>query len=142
MRDEIGWSCNLSLLYLYFDNSKFYKSKSIKIIGTDTDFKIIVVGYTNRDGIIPGSNLCRRDNICTNKQLGLARANSVVNYINEHWANMPDTATIDAHSAGDICATGRDAQEKALDRKVQFWVFFDGEEAVINDLCVKPGDEK
>ena len=100
-----------------------------------------MVGYTNRDGIIQRSNLCRRDNICTNKQLGLARANSVAKYIKESWTELTDDK-IEARSAGDICATGRDAQEKALDRKVNFYVFFGNESTEIKDYCLKNTDNE
>ena len=112
------------------------------IIGTDTDFKIIVVGYTDSDRIIQDSNLCRIERICTNKDLGSARANSVVKYIKSQWSNMPNTAAIEADSAGDKCATKKNPTpaQKASDRKVQFWVFFDGEEPNLDGetLCKKP----
>ena len=113
------------------------------IIGTDTDFKIIVVGYTDSDRIIQDSNLCRIERICTNKDLGSARANSVADYIKEHWSNMPTSATIKAESAGDDCAikTNPTSEQKASDRKVQFWVFFGNEETKISDFCVEPEDE-
>ena len=114
------------------------------IIGTDTDFKIIVVGYTDSDRIIQDSNLCRKDNICTNDQLGLARANSVVKYIEKKWSDMPETAEIKEDSAGDKCATkiNPSKNQKALDRKVQFWVFFGNEKTKISDFCVEPDDDK
>ena len=111
-------------------------------IGADTDFKIIVVGYTDKDRIIQNSSLCRKNRICDNEALGLARANSVVEYIKGKWTDLTDNK-IKADSAGDTCATktNPNSEQKALDRKVQFWVFFDGEEADIEDLCVKPDDE-
>ncbi len=48
-------------------------------------------------------------------------------------------------SAGDTCATKTNPtpEQKALDRKVQFWVFFGDEDTNIDDetLCKKPADE-
>ena len=111
-------------------------------IGIYTDFTIIVVGYTDNDRIVRGGTLCKNGTgICTNEALGLARAKSVADYIRTHWSDMPETAKIKEDSAGDDCAKGTDANGKASDRKVQFWVFFDGEEADIENLCVKPDDE-
>ena len=112
-------------------------------IDPNTDFKIIVVGYTDSDRIIQDSNLCRKDNICTNDQLGLARANSVVKYIKESWTGLTD-GKIEARTAGDTCATKTNPtrEQKALDRKVQFWVFFGNEKTKISDFCVEPDDDK
>ena len=116
-----------------------------KEVGDETEFKIVVVGYTDRDRIISGSNLCRRDRICTNDALGSARANSVVRYIKGKWTELTDN-NIEARSAGDTCATKikptRD--QKALDRKVRFWVFFGDENTTLDEetLCKKPEDEQ
>ena len=112
-------------------------------IGDEKEFKIVVVGYTDRDGIIQSSNLCRRDRICTNDALGRARAESVVNYIKESWTGLTDDK-IEARSAGDTCATKvkPTPDQKAMDRKVQFWVFFGNEKTKISNFCVEPDDDK
>ncbi len=111
-------------------------------IGIYTDFTIIVVGYTDNDRIVRGGTLCKNGTgICTNEALGLARAKSVADYIRTHWSDMPETAKIKEDSAGDDCAKGTDANGKASDRKVQFWVFFGNEKTKISNFCVKPDDE-
>ena len=114
-------------------------------VGKETKFKIIVVGYTDRDRIIRSRNLCLVHNICDNEALGRARAESVVEYIKGKWTDMPQDAEIKAETAGDKCATkvNPTPDQKALDRKVQFWVFFGNEKTDIDDdaLCKKPEDE-
>ena len=113
-------------------------------VGNSTDFTIIVVGYTDNDRIVHGGTLCKNGTgICTNEALGLARAESVADYIRTHWSDMPETAKIKEDSAGDKCATGTKKEDKASDRKVQFWVFFGDEDTNIDDdaLCKKPEDE-
>ena len=113
-------------------------------VGSYTDFTIIVVGYTDNDRIFHGGTLCKSGTgICTNEALGQARAESVVEYIKDNWTDMPKTATIKAESAGDTCATKTNptSEQKALDRKVQFWVFFDNESTPITSYCIEPEDE-
>ena len=103
-----------------------------------------MVGYTDNDRIVHGGTLCKNGTgICTNEALGLARAESVADYIRTHWSDMPETAKIKEDSAGDKCATGTKKEDKASDRKVQFWVFFGDEDTNIDDdaLCKKPEDE-
>ena len=113
-------------------------------IGTNTDFTIVVFGYTDSDRIIRGGTLCKNGSgICTNDALGRARAESVVNYIKESWTGLTDDK-IEARSAGDTCATKvkPTPDQKAMDRKVQFWVFFGNEKTKISNFCVEPDDDK
>ena len=114
-------------------------------VGSYTDFTIIVVGYTDKDRIVRGGHLCENGTgICTNEALGLERAKSVVKYIKENWREL-GADKIEARSAGDDCATKKNptSEQKALDRKVQFWVFFGNESTSISEeaLCKKPEDE-
>ena len=115
-----------------------------KEVGKETKFKIIVVGYTDNDRIFYGGTLCKNGTwICTNEALGQERANSVVKYIKENWRELGNDK-IEARSAGDDCAEGTDAGGKALDRKVNFWVFFGDEDTDLDEdtLCKKPEDDK
>ena len=44
-------------------------------------------------------------------------------------------------SGGDTCAEGTDAQGKASDRKVNFYVFFGNESTEIKDYCLENADQ-
>ncbi len=101
----------------------------------ETDFEIVLVAHTDKDQIIPTSNLCKNDKICTNMELSQARANSVKDYIEKKWSNMPSTAKITTKPVGDTCAKGVTSNTKALDRRVDFYVFFDGEDSSKIEAC-------
>lgn len=104
-------------------------------IGTETVFEIVLVAHTDRDGIIQSSNLCKVDKICTNEQLSAARAEAVKNYITSKWPDMPSTAKITTLPVGSACAKGTTKAAKALDRKVDFYVFFAGEDLSSINTC-------
>lgn len=104
-------------------------------IGTETVFEIVLVAHTDRDGIIQSSNLCKVDKICTNEQLSAARAEAVKNYITSKWSNIPSTAKITTLPVGSACAKGTTKATKALDRKVDFYVFFAGEDLSSINTC-------
>lgn len=104
-------------------------------IGTETVFEIVLVAHTDRDGIIQSSNLCKVDKICTNEQLSAARAEAVKNYITSKWSNIPSTAKITTLPVGSACAKGTTKTTKALDRKVDFYVFFAGEDLSSINTC-------
>lgn len=104
-------------------------------IGTETVFEIVLVAHTDRDGIIQSSNLCKVDKICTNEQLSAARAEAVKNYITSKWSNIPSTAKITTLPVGSACAKGTTKAAKALDRKVDFYVFFSGEDLSKLNTC-------
>ncbi|HIU65115.1 MAG TPA: OmpA family protein, partial [Candidatus Enterousia avicola] len=101
----------------------------------ETDFEIVLVAHTDKDQIIPTSNLCKNDKICTNMELSQARANSVKSYIEKKWSNIPNTAKITVQAVGEACAKGTTASTKALDRRVDFYVFFDGEDSSKIEAC-------
>ena len=66
----------------------------------------------------------------------MARAESVRGYIQNKWADMPAGISITIRGVGDQCANpnSSDAQ-KALERKVDFYVFFNGEDTGNIDVC-------
>jgi len=105
-------------------------------IATDTGVEILLVAHTDSDKIIQSANLCARDKICTNQSLSVARAESVRGYIQNKWADMPAGISITIRGVGDQCANpnSSDAQ-KALERKVDFYVFFNGEDTGNIDVC-------
>ena len=109
-------------------------------VGTDTDFKIVLVGHTDKDKIIQTSALCQTNNICTNELLSMERAKAVQEYIQKKWVDMPTTAKIATLGAGEDCASGVTKEAKALDRKVDFYVFYNGESAELIDKCAKAQD--
>lgn len=101
----------------------------------ETDFEIVLVAHTDKDQIIPTSTLCTEKKICTNMELSQARANSVKDYIEKKWSNIPNTAKITVQAVGEACAKGTTASTKALDRRVDFYVFFDGEDSSKIEAC-------
>ena len=103
-------------------------------IGNETVFEIVLVAHTDKDGIIQTSDLCKVNKICTNEELSAKRAEAVKNYITSKWSNMPSTAKISTRPVGSTCAKGTDSKSKALDRRVDFYVLFSGEN--VNDILV------
>lgn len=101
----------------------------------ESNFEIVLVAHTDKDQIIPTSTLCTEKKICTNMELSQARANSVKDYIEKKWSNMPSTAKITTKPVGDTCAKGVTSNTKALDRRVDFYVFFDGEDSSKIEAC-------
>lgn len=104
-------------------------------IGSETVFEIVLVAHTDKDKIIQTSNLCKVDKVCTNEQLSAARAESVKAYITSKWPDMPSTAKITTLPVGSACAKGTTKTTKALDRKVDFYVFFAGEDLSSINTC-------
>ena len=93
----------------------------------DTNFKLLIVGYTDTDRILTWKDICTKDKICDNNALGRARAQTVADYIKSQWPELPaNTITVD--TAGEKCAKRTtDAKQKALYRKVAIYVAFNGE---------------
>lgn len=104
-------------------------------IGSETVFEIVLVAHTDKDKIIQTSNLCKVNKVCTNEQLSAARAESVKAYITSKWPDMPSTAKITTLPVGSACAKGTTKAAKALDRKVDFYVFFAGEDLSSINTC-------
>ena len=104
-------------------------------IGDETVFEMVLVAHTDKDKIIQTSDLCTKYNICDNEALSTARANAVKEYIRDKWTDMPSTAKITTLPVGDTCAKGTTSQEKALDRRVDFYVFFAGEDINTINTC-------
>ena len=93
----------------------------------ETNFKLLIVGYTDTDRILTWKDICTKDKICDNNALGRARAQTVADYIKSQWPDLPaNTITVD--TAGEKCAKRTtDAKQKALYRKVAIYVAFNGE---------------
>ena len=93
----------------------------------ETNFKLLIVGYTDTDRILTWKDICTKDKICDNNALGRARAQTVADYIKSQWPELPaNTITVD--TAGEKCAKSTtDAKQKALYRKVAIYVAFNGE---------------
>ena len=106
-------------------------NKSIQELRTatsgETNFKLLLVGYTDTDIILTWKDICTKDKICDNNALGRARAQTVADYIKSQWPDLPTNA-ISVDTAGEQCAKKTtDAKQKALYRKVAVYVAFDGE---------------
>lgn len=95
---------------------------------TNNPAKLVLVAHTDSDGIKHGGTLWN-DDIKTNEQLGQKRADAVREYIENNWTKKPDNVEILAWSAGDSCANKNATdEEKKLERKVVFYLFYDNDE--------------
>ena len=98
---------------------------------TDYPATLYLIAHTDRDDVRKNSSLCQNDKICDNDALSKARADSVKNYLKEHWPSNPTNVKIETQAAGEKCAdqsASTDDKQK-LDRKVVFYLFFEGVEA-------------
>ena len=98
---------------------------------TDYPATLYLIAHTDRDKVRKNSSLCKNDKICDNNALSEARANSVKNYLEEHWPSNLNNVEIETQAAGEKCAdqsASTDDKQK-LDRKVVFYLFFDGVKA-------------
>ena len=126
------------ILTLY--NGTMFESGGIEIINTDTldktiqtlkkhvdtasDFKLVLAAHTDGDRIDPNGTLPAKG-ITSNEDLARARGNAVKDYIKKQWDISDDKIVVIA--IGDKCATATTKEGKALERKVNFYLFFDGE---------------
>ena len=126
------------ILTLY--NGTMFESGGIEIINTDTldetiqtlkkhvdtasDFTLVLAAHTDGDRIDPNGTLPAKG-IHSNEDLARARGNAVKDYIKEQWDISDDKIVVIA--IGDKCATATTKEGKALERKVNFYLFFDGE---------------
>ncbi|MDE5615595.1 MAG: OmpA family protein, partial [Alphaproteobacteria bacterium] len=104
-------------------------------IGSDVNYKIILAAHTDRDKIRTDSKLYR-EGVTTNEQLAQKRGDAVKDYLVQNSKEKILDEQVRIVSKGDTCATGTTAKDKALDRKVDFYLLFDGEELASNhDYC-------
>ena len=92
---------------------------------------LYLIAHTDRDDVRKNSSLCKDDKICDNDALSEARANSVKSYLEKRWPSNLKNVNIETRAAGEKCAdqsASTDDKQK-LDRKVVFYLFFDGVEA-------------
>ena len=104
-------------------------------IGADVNYEIILAAHTDRDKIRTNSKLYR-EGVTTNEQLAQKRGDAVKDYLVKNSNGKIPDVQVRIVSKGDTCATGTTAKDKALDRKVDFYLLFDGEELDSNhDYC-------
>ena len=92
---------------------------------------LYLIAHTDRDDVRKNSSLCKDDKICDNDALSEARANSVKSYLEKRWPSNLKNVNIETRAAGEKCAdqsASTDDKQK-LDRKVVFYLFFEGVEA-------------
>lgn len=125
-----------------------FESGGIEIINTDTldktiqtlkkhvdtasDFTLVLAAHTDGDIIDPNGTLPTKG-IHSNEDLARARGNAVKDYIKEQWDISDDKIVVIA--IGDKCATATTKEGKALERKVNFYLFFDDENPYNIDRC-------
>ncbi|MBD5400755.1 OmpA family protein [bacterium] len=128
-----------------FDSGKFDLKESAKTdlntvietltnnIGQDTTFKIVLAAHTDSDRISPYGNLYKQG-VKNNEQLGKKRGEAVKDYLITNGNNLFNTGNINVISLGDKCAHKGSkkqpvsSEQKAKDRKVDFYLLFGDEQ--------------
>ena len=97
---------------------------------------LYLIAHTDNNKIIQTSDLCAKEKICKNEQLSAKRAQSAADYIQANWKNKPENVNIISRGVGAQCAkvkTGSQ-EDKKMDRKVVFYLFYDNSESDQADL--------
>lgn len=103
-----------------------------------SDYKFIVVGHTDSAQINPASNLCKVQKICNNDQLSQARAKAVAEFL----STQTTKAGVEHYGVGEKCATKTtNPKQRALDRKVEFYLYPKEEVFDIESVQCKAGDK-
>jgi len=95
-------------------------------VDTTSDFTLVLAAHTDKDRIDPNGTLPNKG-IHTNEDLARARGNAVKDYITQQWNNISEDQIV-VIAIGDKCAKATTKEEKAKERKVNFYLFFDGED--------------
>lgn len=102
-------------------------SKIKKQLVEEENFKIILASHTDNDGIIQTSTLCTTYKICNNYDLSEKRATVMKEYLIQNSANLFTKDNISIYPMGDRMATGKTPEEKANDRHIDIFLYFEDE---------------
>lgn len=97
-----------------------------QLVGEE-NFKIILASFTDSDGIIQTSTLCTTYKICNNYDLSEKRATVMKEYLIQNSANLFTKDNISIYPMGDRMATGKTPEEKANDRHIDIFLYFEDE---------------
>ena len=102
-------------------------SKIKKQLVEEENFKIILASHTDKDQIRQTSTLCTSNGICNNDDLSEKRATVTKEYLIQNSANLFTEANITICPMGDSMATGKTSEEKANDRYIDIFLYFEDE---------------
>lgn len=102
-------------------------SKIKKQLVEEENFKIILASFTDSDGIIQTSTLCTTYKICNNYNLSKKRATVMKEYLIQNSENLFTKDNISIYPMGDRMATGKTPEEKANDRHIDIFLYFEDE---------------
>lgn len=102
-------------------------SKINEQLAEEENFKFILASHTDNDGIIQTSKLCRTNKICNNLNLSEKRATVTKEYLIQNSATLFTENNISICPMGDSMATGKTSEEKANDRYINIFLYFEDE---------------
>lgn len=102
-------------------------SKIKEQLAEEENFKIILASHTDKDQIIQNSTLCASNNICNNDDLSEKRATVMKEYLIQNSENLFTKDNISIYPMGDRMATGKTPEEKANDRHIDIFLYFEDE---------------
>ena len=102
-------------------------SKIKEQLAEEENFKFILASHTDSDDIIQTSKLCRTNKICNNLNLSEKRATVTKEYLIQNSANLFTEDNISICPMGDSMAKGTSPEEKANDRYIDIFLYFEDE---------------
>lgn len=102
-------------------------SKIKKQLAEEENFKFILASHTDKDQIRQTSTLCTSNGICNNDVLSEKRATVTKEYLIQNSANLFTEDNISICPMGDSMAKGTSPEEKANDRYIDIFLYFEDE---------------
>ena len=98
-----------------------------KTLAQEKDFNFILASHTDKDQIIQNSTLCVSNKICNNDDLSKKRATVTKDYLIQNSEGLFTDENISICPMGDNMATGKTPEEKANDRHIDIFLYFENE---------------
>ena len=102
-------------------------SKIKEQLAEEENFKFILASHTDKDQIIQKSTLCASNEICNNLNLSKKRAIVTKEYLIQNSANLFTEDNSSVCPMGASMATGKTSDEKANDRYIDIFLYFEDE---------------
>ena len=102
-------------------------SKIKEQLAKEENFKFILASLTDNDVIIQTSKLCITNKICNNDNLSEKRATVTKDYLIQNSEKLFTETNISICPMGDSMATGITSEEKAKDRHIDIFLYFEDE---------------
>ena len=98
-----------------------------KTLAQEKDFNFILASHTDKDQIIQNSTLCTSNKICNNDDLSKKRATVTKDYLIQNSEGLFTDENISICPMGDSMAKGTSPEEKANDRHIDIFLYFENE---------------